>query len=89
MKKAKFLVSQLIIAVFLVFLLGSPALAEKPTDKGGKPTKTCKGNNCSSDSGDDGSTDGGSTDGGSTGDGSSPCPAGFVWLDLYGMCIPF
>ena len=81
MKKAKFLISQLIIAVFLVFLLGSPALAEKPTTKGGGGScsvKKVKGV-CPDDTGstDDGSTDG--TDG--------PCPEGMKWLDLFQMCI--
>ena len=80
MKKAKFWVSQLIMAVSLVFFLGSPALADKPTDKGGKPTKTCKGKNCPPDSG-DGTGDG-------PGDDSGFCPDGFIYLGLYGICIP-
>ena len=85
MKKGKFWLSQIIMVAIVSLALSSPALADKPTDKkdNGKTTTTSnkgKGKGSGSDSG--------TTDGGSTGDGSYPCPAGYVWLDLYSMCIP-
>ena len=82
MKKGKFWLSQIIMVAIVSLVLSSPALADKPTDKkdNGKTTTTSnKGKGKGSGSGST-TTDSGSPDG--------SCPDGYIWLDLYGFCIP-
>ena len=83
MKKAKFWLSQIIMVAIISLALSSAALAEKPTEKknNGKTTTTTSSKGKGNDSGSDsGSETVGSLDG--------TCPDGYVWLDLYGFCIP-
>ena len=89
MTKVKFWATQLFMAVFLVALLGSPALAGKGGNGGSSQCaagETKVKGQCVPDSTNDGTTtDDGSS---STSDGSAFCPDGTVYLELYGMCIP-
>ncbi len=82
MRKTKFWLYQIIMVAIVSLALSSPALADKPVDKkdNGKTTTTSnkgkgKGSGSDSDTGSVGSLDG-------------TCPDGYVWLDLYGFCIP-
>ena len=89
MKKAKFWLSQIVMVAILSLVLGSPALAGKPTGNGGDcSVKKIKGV-CPDDTSGD-TSDGGSgyTSGDQVGTTDGDCPDGMVWLDLYNMCIP-
>ena len=88
MKKTKFWLSQIVMVAILSLVLGSPALAGKPTSSTAKSgdcsVKKVKGV-CPDDTSDGGS---GYTTGGQIGTTDGDCPDGMVWLDLYNMCIP-
>ncbi len=86
MRKTKFWLYQIIMVAIVSLVLSSPALADKPLEKkdNGKTTTTSnKGKGKGSDS-DTSTTDGGNSNGSDPGF----CPEGYIWLELYGFCIP-
>ena len=96
MKKAKFWLYQIIMVAIVSLVLSSPALADKPADKkdNGKTTTTSNNGKGKGSDGTQMAPDGTMIDTSTgsqieTDDGNSPCPDGFVWLDLYNMCIPY